>query len=66
MKKLPMYGCQWCPNRSTYNSIDICNKKIDEDGDYKYIKKEEMQIRNEKGELMSCEKYPDWCPLEDY
>lgn len=59
-KKYRINSCFWCPKANTTN------------GDVKgcwaanrTIKKEEIEQRNDMGEL---EAYiiPEWCPLEDY
>ena len=73
LKKIKLDGCLWCPFNYEYTISKEkhitelrCSKMIVRNKNYKLIRKEDIEIRNEKGELESYCKFPEWCPLENY
>ena len=72
MKTYPIDGCIWCPKHYETKGTDKQNKDrehrcilvIVRKGNYKLIRYEEMAVLKD-GELMSYEKFPTWCPLNE-
>lgn len=72
MKKYPLNGCIWCERHyevdkelGARKSKHYC-EKLRTNNDYTPIEFEEMAELRENGDLESFEKFPTWCPLEEY